>query len=170
MPTEAEWEYAAKNGGKKQKFAGTSNEDDLSTFSWMQDTSEGQAHPVGQKKPNGLGLYDMSGNVSEWVADVLAIRGMGDSSLGRQVGNPGNMPVNNAKVARGGHYDSSVFQVRTSKVDSYMANYKDKTIGFRLVLSPEKHRGDQRSARISGSLSSAAFRPRCISSSAFERS
>ncbi len=69
LPTEAEWEYAARSGGLEQMYAGTNTEDSLSGFAFYGYNSLGFSAPVGLKKPNSLGFYDLSGNVSEWVGD-----------------------------------------------------------------------------------------------------
>ncbi len=68
LPSEAEWEYAARSGGKMERWAGTSNEEELDEYVWHSRPYEG-THPIGMLKPNGLGLYDMSGNVWEWCED-----------------------------------------------------------------------------------------------------
>ena len=67
LPTEMEWEYACRSGGKSQKFCGS--EYFVDGVGWYSANSGSKTHPVGQNQPNGLGLYDMSGNVSEWVQD-----------------------------------------------------------------------------------------------------
>ena len=65
LPTVEEWRYAAK-GGEDYKYAGSDNLDEVG---WSRDNSDSRIHPVAQKKPNGYGLYDMSGNVREWAED-----------------------------------------------------------------------------------------------------
>lgn len=75
LPTEVEWEYACR-GGKYSKGYAYSGSDDIDEVAWYAENSEGKTHPVGQKHPNELGLYDMSGNVWEWCQDMHEGTGM----------------------------------------------------------------------------------------------
>jgi len=68
LPTEAEWEYAARSGGKNEKYTGVSG-NDPDDYAWYGANSGGRTHPAGSKQPNGLGLYDMSGNKWECCSD-----------------------------------------------------------------------------------------------------
>jgi formylglycine-generating enzyme required for sulfatase activity len=106
LPTEAEWEYACK-AGTNTKYSFGDQAADLKQYAWYQDNSENKTHPVGQKKPNAWGLYDMHGNVSEWtydeyVADFYA------KSEGKPVVNPVSVPSKlYPNTVRGGSYDET---------------------------------------------------------------
>jgi formylglycine-generating enzyme required for sulfatase activity len=102
LPTEAEWEYAARSGGKAEKYAGGS---DIDAVAWYVANSGRSTHPVGTKAPNGLGIYDMSGNVWQWCEDIYD----GDAYKKHQRNNPISNSGGSYRVLRGGSWsrDSS---------------------------------------------------------------
>lgn len=107
LPSEAEWEYACRSGGKSQVYCGGSNLGDLA---WYNSNSGSKTHSVGQKAPNGLGLYDMSGNVWEWTEDCYSSDYNGAPADG-SAWLSGNC---NLRVGRGGSWYSKPRGVRAA--------------------------------------------------------
>ncbi len=130
LPTETEWEYAARSGGQREKWAGTNNESDLNNYSWNENNANRETHPVGQKRPNALGLYDMTGNVWEWVGDWYD-RSYYEESMRS---NPGGPSRGSDRVFRGGSYKDKAKDLRTVKREKKSNRKGDDERGFRLVL------------------------------------
>ena len=128
LPTEAEWEYAARGGNMSQgyRYSGSNNIDEVA---WYGDNSDETAHIVGQKLPNELGLYDMSGNVFEWCQDKY-----GYYSRDSQTDPVGSMNGFN-RVCRGGMYSSGTVSCRPSYRTGMSPRDGASFIGFRLALS-----------------------------------
>jgi len=140
LPTEAEWEYAARSGGKNEKWAGTSSERDLSEYAWYEYNSDKRTHLVGQKKPNSLGLYDMSGNVKEWCSDwyVGGYYRNSDNKYNSQGPSGSAFGSGEVRVQRGGSWTSDVTGLRTARRGAGVPSYRDgNSLGFRLAKSPE---------------------------------
>ena len=135
LPTEAEWEFAARERGEKKRWSGTDNPAEISKFAWYEGDSGGRTHPVRQKLPNRLGLYDMSGNVWEWVQDHYAETYYQQSPRWNPRG-PGDGKY---YVLRGGSYNSRPESLRA---DFRLKDSADKRFnyfcGFRLALSPAR--------------------------------
>jgi formylglycine-generating enzyme required for sulfatase activity len=131
LPSEAEWEYACR-AGKNKQLCIAKPRNIKSAIGWYADNSEGMTHSVGQKAPNGFGLYDMLGNVSEWCEDVRHKSYVGAPSDGRAwVGND----TDAHRICRGGSYDSSIQCCRATDRSSGFANYGMSVIGFRVLMS-----------------------------------
>jgi len=129
LPTEAEWEYAARSGGKEEKWAGTNNESELGEFAWYDENSEDKTHLAGKKLPNGLGLHDMTGNVWEWVQDWFDITYYKDSPKN----NPTGPEKGTHRSFRGGSWDGFPIVLRTTYRNFGWPYYRDPTIGFRVL-------------------------------------
>jgi formylglycine-generating enzyme required for sulfatase activity len=129
LPTEAEWEYAARGGNKSKgyKYAGGT---DIGSVAWYSSNSSSKTHAVGQKQANELGIYDMSGNVWEWCEDWH-----GDYSSSPQT-NPKGPQSGSNRVLRGGSWDDLAEFCRVSdrSYDGIYPDYRDYRSGFRLVL------------------------------------
>lgn len=127
LPTEAEWEYAARGGNrsKSYKYAGSNN---IGSVAWYEGNSGSQTHNVGTKQPNELGIYDMSGNVCEWCQDRY-----GSYSSAAQT-NPSGPSSGSARVIRGGGWNDSARRCRSSLRDYYTPVSRYYYPGLRLVL------------------------------------
>ena len=126
LPTEAEWEYAARAGNKEDYFWGKSKEK-AEEFAWFDKNSAQRTHPVGSKKPNGYNLFDMSGNVWEWCNDIYS-----DSYYkSSPEKNPTGPLKGNDRVVRGGAWFYGVASLRVSNREAYAEDYTYRTIGFR---------------------------------------
>ena len=128
LPTEAQWEFAAKGGDKLNNYiySGSDNPDEVA---WTSATSNNQIHESGQLEPNEIGLYDMSGNVSEWCADLYNPDYYEDSPLN----NPLGPIVGNNKIIRGGNWSSDPSEARVSNRDNNWIGNSSNKIGFRVV-------------------------------------
>ena len=111
LPTEAEWEYACRAGTSSAFYFGDDAKQ-LGDFAWYATNSDSEPHEVGKKKPNEWGLYDMSGNVREWVHDFYSDEGYKDAAKERPTVNPQGPSGGKVHVARGGDYESSAEELR----------------------------------------------------------
>ncbi len=129
LPTEAQWEYAARGGVKSRgyKYSGSNT---IGNVAWYSDNSSSSTHPVATKQPNELGLYDMSGNVWEWCSDWYG------SYSSESQSNPTGPSTGSNRVLRGGSWCNSARNCRVSfRNYSYPSN-RSFNDGFRFVLLP----------------------------------
>jgi formylglycine-generating enzyme required for sulfatase activity len=144
LPTEAEWEYAAR-AGSQARYSYGDDAGDLSEYAWYAGNSgssqtpevyylnriiRARPHPVGQRKPNALGLYDMHGNVWEWIYDWYGEYRPGTSQ------NPTGPSFSSRRVYRGGSWDSDADLCRSAKRFSIHPLASKGDLGFRLVRTP----------------------------------
>jgi formylglycine-generating enzyme required for sulfatase activity len=129
LPMEAEWEYAARSGRKGEKWPGVDNEGALEQYAWYAANSDVITHPVGEKSPSGLGLYDMIGNVREWCSDWY-----GENYYqGSPRKNPAGPGSGSEKVIRGGSCGGTSWNVRAAARTKNDPADRDGSTGFRLA-------------------------------------
>ncbi|MBQ0007558.1 MAG: SUMF1/EgtB/PvdO family nonheme iron enzyme, partial [bacterium] len=124
LPTEAQWEFAARGGNRNQgdKYSGSNN---IGSVAWFEDNSSNQTHPVGSKQANQLGLYDMSGNVWEWCADRYG------SYSSSSLTNPNGPSSGSRRVLRGGGWGHNANNCRPTNRLNYSPSNRYYDIGFR---------------------------------------
>lgn len=141
LPTEAEWEYAAREMGKKTKWSGTSSSDDLYQYAVIRGTGSRQdigidgIDPIGSKKPNALGIYDMTGNVWEWTSDWY-LTNYYDQRVWDNPQGPPDLDVpyyQKLKSIRGGSYNDRPQTARVTQRMGVEPFSFGGNIGFRLV-------------------------------------
>ena len=128
LPTEAEWEYAARGGSKSHsyKYSGSNT---IDSVAWYNDNVNTSTHAVGSKLPNELGIYDMSGNVWEWCSNWF-----GKYSRSAKT-NPQGASSGSARVARGGSWLDKAWYARVAYRYIGAPDYRDGSMGFRLACS-----------------------------------
>ncbi|GJL82758.1 MAG: hypothetical protein DHS20C01_23920 [marine bacterium B5-7] len=125
LPTEAEWEYACRSGGKEEKYCGR---DDIEQLAWYVENSGSTKQVVGGKQPNGLGLYDMSGNVWEWTCSIYS-----DNYAGAETDCASSQDVS-PRVTRGGSFNLRPAYVRSAYRYRSDPFRRRNFVGFRLAL------------------------------------
>ncbi len=129
LPTEAQWEYAAR-GGIKERSSLYAGSDYIGEVAWFTGNSNSSTHTVNTKDPNELGIYDMSGNVWEWCADLYSSSYYSSSPTD----NPKNLSSGSVRVRRGGSVGSDPASCRVANRDYLNPGYRLNNVGFRLVL------------------------------------
>ncbi len=127
LPTEAQWEYACRAGGASRYYCGE-DESKLVEYAWYSANARGSTQPVGLKKPNAWGLYDMNGNVREWVSDWY-----GGYAGGAQK-DPQGPASGTCRVLRGGGFGNDPAQLTASCRDKLEPDFRNDDVGFRVVL------------------------------------
>ncbi|WP_315602196.1 SUMF1/EgtB/PvdO family nonheme iron enzyme [Treponema socranskii] len=154
LPTEAEWEFAARGGNAKSPvwkyaFSGTQctpldpdrfkdkpADTNLDLYGWYKDNSENKTYAVGTKKPNSLGLYDMSGNVQEWCFDWAAALNIDGTTIEEDpCGGPRPAVEEPARITRGGSYYEVAYDCAVSRINWYYPYRHANYLGIRLARS-----------------------------------
>ena len=130
LPTDAQWEFAARGGNKSRgyKYSGSNS---IDAIAWYENNSSSTSHPVGQKQPNELGLYDMTGNVMEWCSD------WNDSYSSSHQINPEGPSSGQYRVLRNGGWEFPAESCRVSFRFASEPSNRDRLSGFRVVCIPD---------------------------------
>ena len=128
LPTEAQWEFAARSGGQRENYAGSDTADPVA---WYDENSAGSTHPVGMKQPNGIGIHDMCGNVWEWCRDIFR----SDAYQYHDRDNPITVGSGRDRVIRGGGWNVDAWSVRCARRYNLPGEMHGPGLGFRLVLN-----------------------------------
>jgi formylglycine-generating enzyme required for sulfatase activity len=134
LPTEAEWEYAAR-AGSISVYSFGDDARQLPLYGWYDANSSRSTHPVGKKKPNGWGLFDVHGNVWEWVNDKVDVSGNPYSI--DPVKDPVGQPSGSSRFIRGGGWTKHAGWCRSADRGSSFHKDRSNAIGIRLALNPE---------------------------------
>jgi len=126
LPAEAEWEYACR-AGSTTRFCYGDDEKRLGEYAWFEENSEGRTHPVGRKKPNAWGLYDMHGNVWEWCQDWY-----GEYPHGAAI-DPKGPPKGSRRVLRGASAFNASWNVRSTLRTNDPPDFRGGLAGFRIL-------------------------------------
>jgi formylglycine-generating enzyme required for sulfatase activity len=132
LPTEAEWEFAARGGNNSNQYL-YSGDNEIDQVGWFEANSKENVAKVGQKRPNELGLYDMSGNVMEWCYDFYRDNYYADTKRDNIFG----PDTGTEKVARGGSWFTPNSLCRSTFRMAYPPNSRGGSIGFRICRTGE---------------------------------
>jgi formylglycine-generating enzyme required for sulfatase activity len=122
LPSEVEWEYACRGGSATDYYFGD-DPTDLVQHAWFKNNSNKQIHPVGLKQPNPWGLYDLYGNIREWVGNSFVNTLLGDSEQ------------DEFRISRGGGYMKSAAECKSSSRSTNSLYHRFRNLGFRVVLA-----------------------------------
>jgi formylglycine-generating enzyme required for sulfatase activity len=131
LPTEAQWEYACR-AASKTRYCFGDDESKLGEYAWYDKNSGGKTHPVGEKKPNAWGLYDMHGNVWEWCPDWWQDGYYYESP----VDDPTGAATGRGRVERGGGWNNTARWCRSASRDGLGPGYGYSSLGLRVSLAP----------------------------------
>ena len=133
LPTEAEWEYACRAGTTTRFYSGDT-ENDLAAAGWFLANSEEKTHPVGQKRPNAWGLYDMHGNVWQWCQDYYGKNYYATSPTE----NPAGPLTGEERVVRGGPFDYGAAYCRAANRGPLAPSVHNPNLGFRVCADAQE--------------------------------